>query len=51
LVPLGQRLHIDGADFGVTLLLQGADEVSTDETTSAGDDHKVILGHDGAFQA
>jgi hypothetical protein len=29
----------------VTLLLQGADEVTANETASAGDDDKIILGH------
>ncbi len=45
LVPLGERLHVDGADLGVAALLQDADQMATDEATGAGDDHEIILGH------
>jgi hypothetical protein len=45
LVPLVERFHVDGADFGVAALLQDANEVSTDEATGTGDDHEIVLGH------
>ena len=45
LVPLVERLHVDGADPGVAALLQHADQVAADEATGAGDDHEIILGH------
>ncbi len=43
LVPLGERLHVDGADPAVAALLQDAHQVTTDEATRASDDHEIIL--------
>ena len=45
LIPLGERLHVDGADPGVAALLQDANQVTTDEATGTGDDDEIILGH------
>ena len=45
LVPLVERLDVDGADLGVAALLQDADQMAADEATGAGDDHEIILGH------
>ena len=41
----GMRLYVDGAELGVTALLQDADQVAADEATGAGDDDDIILGH------
>jgi len=41
--------NLTAANFGVALLLQGADEMTANETASAGDDHKVVLGHKLSF--
>jgi hypothetical protein len=45
LVPLVERLDVDGADLGMAALLQDADQMAADEATGAGDDHEIILGH------
>ena len=45
LVPLGERLHVDGADLGMAALLQDANQVTADEATGSGDDDQIILGH------
>ena len=45
LVPLVERLHVDGADLGMASLLQDTDQMAADETTGTGDDHEIILGH------
>ena len=37
LVPLVERLDVDGADLGMAALLQGADEMAADEAAAAGD--------------
>src|SRR3982075_950646 len=45
LVPLGERLHVDGADLGVPALLQYTHQVTADEATGAGDDHEIVSRH------
>ena len=45
LIPLVQRLHVDGADIGVATLLQDTNQMAADEATGAGDDHEIICGH------
>ena len=45
LVPLVERLHVDGADLCMATLLQGADQMAADEAARAGNDHEIILGH------
>jgi hypothetical protein len=49
LVPLVERLDVDGADLGMAALLQDADQMAADEATGAGDDHEIILGHELPF--
>src|SRR5262249_6000947 len=46
LVPLLERLHVDGADPAVAALLQGAHQMSADKTSGAGHQHKIVLGHE-----
>ena len=45
LVPLVERLHVDGADLGVAALLQDADEMAADEAAGASNDYEIIFGH------
>jgi hypothetical protein len=45
LVPVVERLHVDGADLGMATLPQGTDQMSPDEATGTGDDHEIIFGH------
>ena len=43
LVPLVERLHIDGADPGLAALHQDTDQMAADEPTGAGHHHEIIL--------
>ena len=45
LVPLVERLHVDGADPGMATLHQDTDQMAADEPTGAGHHHEIILGH------
>ena len=49
LVPLGERLDVDGADLLMTALLQDAHQMAADEATGTGYDHEIILGHAEPF--
>jgi hypothetical protein len=37
--------HVDGADLGVAMLLQDADQMAADETTGTSNDYEIILRH------
>jgi hypothetical protein len=50
LVPLAERLDVDGAKPRMAALLQDTNQMAADEATGAGDDHKIILRHAEPFQ-
>ena len=44
LVPLVERLDVDGAKVREALLLQVADEPTADESAGAGDEDRIVRG-------